>query len=88
MRAGNFRVIRVLEENAKITSTRKMGSELRVSQRLMRTLQAPESPSWMIPQKFHNTNYRVFTIHTRDLTLVPASLYSLTIIQPCIIKAK
>ena len=29
-RAGNFRVIRVFKENAKYTSTRKMGFELRV----------------------------------------------------------
>ena len=34
LRAGNFRVIRVFKENAKITSTRKAGSELPVSEHL------------------------------------------------------
>ena len=39
-----------------------MGSELRVSERLTRKLQARELPGWTIPRKFHAMNCRRFTV--------------------------
>ena len=60
-------MIRVLDIFMLFTSskkTRKMGSELRVSEHMMfnAKLQARELPVWTIPQKFHAANYRRFTV--------------------------
>ena len=63
-----MRIIRELEIFALFASskkTRKIGSELHVSERLTRKLQARELPGWMIPRKFHAADYRHFTVYAK-----------------------